>query len=180
MKLMKTMAAAILMLLPLAPLAAQEEPSGKAAAGETGAPVEERLRRLQDDLRLYRENYAKLEALFQELAALTQRVIAEGDDLSGEVRLFLQKNRELATEVDRTLEESQAMLDFLKNKVYERPTLLLETELSWHILFGGEVGFSFVWEPLPWLGFRAGAELWYTDAFKPAFPLALRLRFGLD
>jgi hypothetical protein len=174
MKGLKAPAAALFLLFALAPLAAQEQ------SAASGASVEDRLRRLESDLRLYKTNYAKLEGLFQDLAALTQKVIASGDELSGEVMTFLEKNRELQTEVDRTLEESQAVIDFLKNKVYERPTLLLETELSWHILLGEELAFSFVWEPLPWLGVRAGAELWYTDSFRPAFPVALRLRFGLD
>jgi Skp family chaperone for outer membrane proteins len=172
----KALAVACLMFLALAPLAAQDD----AAASRNTASPEDRIRQLENDLRVYKENYARLEELFQRAVTLAQKVIDESGALAAELAEFLKENRELTTEVDRSLEESRAVIDFLKNKVYERPTLLLETELSWRVLLGASLGFSFVWEPLPWLGLKAGAELWYTDAFRPAFPLALRLRFGLD
>ena len=60
------------------------------------------------------------------------------------------------------------------------PTLLVTGGVGWHVLLGASAGAYFTWEPLPWLGFKAGAELWYTDVFRPAFPLAVTLRFGLD
>ncbi|MBN2353646.1 MAG: hypothetical protein JXD23_13825 [Spirochaetales bacterium] len=169
----KMTVAACLMCFVFAPLFAQNEKTA-------GVSVEDRVRKLENDLRIYKENYAALDALFKKAVALAESLLEKQGAFAEDLEVYLEKNRALTSEVDRTLEESKAVIDFLKNKVYERPTLLFETELSWHILLGAEVGFSFVWEPLPWLGFRAGAELWYTDSFRPAFPLSLLLRFGLD
>jgi len=176
MSRIKTAFAACLMLFALAPLFAQNANTQDTSA----ASVEDRLRRLENDLRVYKEKYAALDELFKKSVTLAQELLQRYGAFTGDLMKYLEKNRALTSEVDLTLEESQAVIDFLKNKVYERPTLLLETELAWHVLLGGELGISFVWEPLPWLGLRAGAELWYTDAFRPAFPIALRLRFGLN
>jgi hypothetical protein len=168
-----------LSLLAGLPLCAQTDPSPSPATGGD-RPLQERIAQLERDLETYQANYARLEELFLRTVALSERLLDEGSELAAGVDEFLAETRGLRNEIDRTLAESKAVIDYLKHKVAVRPTALLEAELSWHILLGGELGLSFVWEPLPWLALRAGAELWYTDAFRPAFPLSVRLRLGLD
>jgi hypothetical protein len=167
-----------LILLPSAPLAAQTVQTADQTRAQ--ARLEERIKVLERDLETSRRKYARLDDLFRRTVAVTQSVLDNSAELTPEVRQFMEETRSLKDDIDNTLAESGLIIDYLKNNVAERPCFLVEIEIAWHILLGGSLGCAFVWEPLPWLGLKAGAELWYTDAFRAAFPVSLRLRLRLD
>lgn len=142
--------------------------------------LEDRIQVLEKEAARYKEAYEELDRLF--LAAVR---LLEKDEMADEKLVeasagLARAARETEAEIERTVAESREVIAYLKTKVQERPTLLVAGRAGWHILFGASAGAYLCWEPLPWLGFQAGAELWYTDAFHPAFPLVLTLRLGLN
>jgi hypothetical protein len=160
------------LLLAAAPLCAQAAPDLRA--------LEERIGRLEGELSAYKNSFAELDRLFLQLAALHRDLSEAANELLAAGREAADAGRAVEARIDAAVSESRAMIDYLKTRVTERPTLLVEGDLGWRALAGAAAGVSLVWEPLPWLGLRAGAELEYSDGLAVRFPLLLTLRFRLD
>ncbi len=156
-------------------------------AAQDASLSSEKLRLLEDRIQVLEKEAARYKAAFEALDRLflsAVRLLEEdrkADERLVEASAGLSRAaRETEAEIERTVAESRAVIAYLKTKVKERPTLLFTGRAGWHILLGASAGAYLCWEPLPWLGFQAGAELWFTDAFHPAFPLLLTLRLGLN
>jgi hypothetical protein len=175
--MMKPMLLAVLIFLTYLDSSFAQSPQ---AAGPSLQLLEDRIDKLSRELDAYKRNYAALDKLFWETLALLEGLYAAGTNLLRKTHDTVAAARTVEAEIDRTVAESREVIEYLKTKVAERPILLITGEAAWHIPLGAAAGAYLSWEPLPWLGMKAGAELWYTDAFHPAFPLVLTLRFGLD
>jgi hypothetical protein len=140
----------------------------------------DRVQELQRLLENYKNNYAKLETLFWKTFNVADKLLAESGSLKKAAEDFLSQAHDLEKSLDTTVADAHDIISFLKNKTTVRPTALIETGIGYHALLGASATALFVWEPLPWLGFKAGIELWYTDSFRVAVPVELYLRFRLD
>jgi hypothetical protein len=167
-----------LILIAVAFLAAAAP--GFAQAAPDLRTLAERINRLETELAAYKKNYASLDRLFLELSALFRESFTADDELLASAREAVREGRAIEAQIDATVADSKAVIEYLETKVAVRPVLLFTGEAGYQVLLGARAGASVAWEPLPWLGVKAGAELWYTDELKLSFPIVITVRLGIE